>query len=380
MKDLEQIRNEIDIIDDEICQLFIKRMNLAGEVASAKKQSGKMINDGSRESKILYRLSLNTPEELKFYLKELYSTMFSVSKSYQQKLISATSKTVDKLVTALSSWQEKMPFNASVACQGVEGANSGTAARKFFSVCDVNYFKTFEGVFQAVDKGFCEYGVLPIENSTAGSVLEVYDLMKKYSFYIVGSVRVKINHCLVGVSGAEKSGVKKVISHVQAISQCAEYLQKNKIEGEAVENTAVAAKRVAEMADKSVAALCSRECAELYGLKILEENVQDSQDNYTRFILIGKDLKVYSGSDRISVMTSTAHEVGSLSKLLTRFSSLGLNLNKIESRPLPGTDFEFLFYLDFMGDIRDEGVLNLIAELDNSSIRFTFLGAYKETI
>ncbi len=380
MKDLEQIRTEIDKIDDGISELFLERMNLAKEVAESKKESGKMINDATRETKILYRLSQKTPEEYKLYLKELYSTMFSVSKSYQQRLISTKSPTVEKLEKALDGESAKLPFNATVACQGVEGANSGTAARKFFSVCDVNYFKTFESVFSAVDKGFCEYGVLPIENSTAGSVLEVYDLMKKYSFYIVGSVRVKINHCLVGLPTAEKKDVKKVISHQQALSQCAQYIQNNKWDMQPVENTAVAAKWIAENGDKSVVALCSRECAELYGLKILEENVQDNSGNYTRFILISKDLKVYGGSDRISVMTSTAHEVGSLSKLLTRFSSLGLNLSKIESRPLPNSDFEFLFYLDFMGDIRDKGVLNLIAELDNSSIRFTFLGAYKESI
>ncbi len=380
MKDLDQIRNEIDRIDDSMLKLFIERMGLAKEVAENKKQSGKMINDGSRETKILYRLAENTPEEYKLYLKELYSTMFSVSKSYQQRLIKSTSPTVEKLEKAFSSEEKKLPFNATVACQGVEGANSGTAAKKFFNVCDVNYFKTFESVFSAVDKGFCEYGVLPLDNSTAGSVLEVYDLMKRYSFYIVGSVRLKINHCLVAHPTADKKDIKKVISHSQAISQCKEYLTKNNFENQAVENTAVAAKSVMEMCDKTVAALCSRECAELYGLKILEEGVQDNQGNYTRFILISKDLNVYSGSDRISVMTSTSHEVGSLSKMLSRFSSLGLNLNKIESRPLPGTDFEFLFYLDFMGDIKDPGVLNLIAELDNSSIRFTFLGAYKEYI
>ncbi len=377
---LKDIRNEIDKIDDDILKAFLKRMELVKEVAQNKNQTGKAVNDTSREDGIVYRLASKTPDELKYYLKEVYSTMFAVSKSYQSTLISKTSKSVEKIKEAIGKENRKFPVSATVACQGVEGANSGVAAKRIFPICDISYFKNFEGVFTAVDKGFCEFGVLPIENSTAGSVLEVYDLMNKYSFFIARSVRIKINHCLAVIPGAEKSSVKKVISHAQALSQCTEYLKNHKFEAEAVENTAVAAKTVAECNDIAIACLCSKECAEIYGLKILEENVQDNSLNYTRFILISKNLSVYDGSDRISVMTSAPHESGSLSKILARFSALGLSLTKIESRPISGSDFEFLFYFDFEGNVQDNGVLNLIAEMENSSMMFTFLGSYKEII
>ena len=378
--ELKEIRNEIDKIDDGILDLYLKRMELVKEVAKNKTQTGKAVNDNSREDSIVYRLSKNTPEELKFYLKEVYSTIFAVSKSYQSTLISKTSKSVEKIEKVLKKGSSKFPVSATVACQGVEGANSGVAAKRIFPICDISYFKNFEGVFTAVDKGFCEFGVLPIENSTAGSVLEVYDLMNKYSFFIARSIKVKINHCLAVVPGAEKGNIKKVVSHAQALSQCAEYIKNHKFDLEAVENTAVAAKLVAENSDTTIGAICSKECAELYGLKILEENVQDNSLNYTRFILISKDLSVYDGSDRISIMTSAPHESGSLSKILARFSALGLSLTKIESRPISGSDFEFLFYFDFEGNVQDKGVLNLIAEMENSSMMFTFLGSYKEVI
>lgn len=378
--ELKDIRENIDKIDDEILNLFIKRMELAGEVAKSKIQTGKAINDNTRENEIIYRLASKTPEEFKYYLKELYSTMFSVSKSYQSTLVNKTSKSVEKINKALLNEDKNLPVSATVACQGVLGANSGVAAKRFIPICDVSYFKNFEGVFTAVDKGLCEYGVLPIENSTAGSVLEVYDLMNKYNFHIARSIRVKISHCLAVLPGATKADVKKVISHQQALSQCANYIKNCKFDAQAVENTAIAAKAVAESNDKTLGALCSKECAEIYGLKILEENVEDNLNNYTRFILISKELNVYEGSDRISIMTSAPHESGSLSKILARFSALRLNLTKLESRPILGSDFEFMFYFDFEGNVQDKGVINLIAEMENSSLIFNFLGAYKEIL
>ena len=380
MKDLSEIRKELDLIDDELILLYQKRMALSKEVGLNKAKTGKMVNDSERENAIVYRLANKTPSELHLYVKELYKTIFDTSKAYQSNFITLTSKTVERLNEILSKEREIMPITASVACQGIKGANSGDAARKIFPVSNITYFKNFEGVFNAVDKGLCEYGKLPIENSTAGSVLEVYDLMKKYKFHIVKSVRSKIDHCLVGVTGVDIAEIKTVYSHPQALSQCAEYLKKLGIEGVAVENTAVAAKMVAEKGDKTVGALCSSDCASVYGLKILEKCVQDSSSNYTRFICISKELKVYKGADRISVMTSLSHKPGSLNDILSKFSSLGLNLTKIESRPIMNSEFEFMFYFDFFGDVSDKEVKNLIAELENGSDNFAFLGSYSEII
>ncbi len=378
--DLLEIRNKIDSIDDKMLELFLERMDLAKEVAKVKSQTNKKVNDTKREDDILYRLASKTPNEFKIYLKELYTTMFSVSKSYQSTLMDKNSKTVSKLSEIFKSEEKEFPISSSVACQGVEGANSGVAAKKCFPICDVNYFKNFEGVFSAVEKGLCEFGVLPIKNSTAGSVLEVYDLMNKYNFYIVRSIRIKINHCLAVSKNATKDSIKKIISHNQALKQCANYLKSLSVETEAVENTGIGAKIVSESNSDFIAAICSRECAEYYGLKIIDQNIEDNSQNYTRFIIISKNLEVFRGSDRISVMASAPHESGSLSKMLSRFSALGLNLTKLESRPIAGSDFEFLFYFDFEGNIKDKGVLNLIGDLENNSTKFTFLGSYKESL
>ncbi|MBR1983099.1 MAG: bifunctional chorismate mutase/prephenate dehydratase, partial [Clostridia bacterium] len=337
-------------------------------------------NDSEREDAIIYRLSKNVPDQMKIYIKELYKTMFHTSKSYQTTLMNKSSKTADKIEEILSRELQVLPVSAAVACQGIKGANSGAVAKKIFPISDITYFKNFEGVFSAVEKGLCEFGVLPIENSTAGSVSEVYDLMKKYNFSIVRSARVKIEHCLVSRQGVEIGQIKKVISHPQALSQCAEYLKKLGVETEAVENTAVAAKMVGESNDVTLGALCSSDCAEVYGLKILEKSVQDSAVNSTRFICISKNLEIYKGADRISIVMGISHKPGSLNNVIGKFSALGLNLAKIESRPIPNSEFEFMFYFDFEGDVADKKVRNLIAELENGSDKFIFLGAYKELV
>ncbi len=380
MEDLIKIREKIDSIDDEIVKEYIERINLCGMVAEEKKKTGKAVSDLERERKILYRITENVPEKYHTLLKELYSTIFATSKAYQSSLIGSASKTKSAIDKIIEGGLTDLPERAAVACQGVKGANSGTAAEKLFPISDLNYFKTFEGVFSAVESGLCDYGVLPIENSTAGSVLDVYDLMKKYDFHIVRTVRIKIEHCLAAIPGATLSGIKKVVSHPQAISQCSEYIKSHKLDSELGENTAIAAKNVSEQEDKTVAAICSPDCAALYGLQILERAVQNNVNNFTRFICIAKDLEIFKGSDKISVMTALSHRPGSLNEMLMKFSTLGLNLTKIESRPIVGTDFEFMFYFDFEGDITRSDVLNLIAELENSSDKFVFLGSYKEII
>ena len=378
MKDITELRKEIDGIDDKILPLYLKRMEVSGEIGRLKMESSRATTDKNREKEIVYRLAKDVPEDMKLYVKELYDAVFLTSKAYQNRFIKRTSGTVENLKKLLSAPLPEFPVSATVACQGIYGANSGAAAEKLFPISDITYFKNFEGVFSAVEKGLCEFGVLPIENSTAGSVLDVYDLMKKYRFSIVKSVRLRVEHCLAAVNGADMKDIKTVISHPQALSQCAEYIKNKGVTAEAAENTAVAARKVAEAGDKSVAALCTLKSAEAYGLTVLERNVQDSSANYTRFICISKDLRVYKGADKISVMTGLEHKPGSLNRILSSFYALGLNLTKIESRPTAG--FEFTFYFDFDGDVADQGVLNLIADLENGSDKFVFLGSYKETV
>lgn len=378
--DLNEIRNNINDIDDQIIELYKARMDLSKQVGLSKKQTGKAVNDTAREKEIVYRLSQKCPEEIRLYVKELYDAMFYTSKAYQSKFIENKSKTKSLLDEIVLSGVKEFPVDGTVACQGVYGANSTKATDKMLPISSVTYFKTFEGVFNAVEKGLCEYGVLPIENSTAGSVSEVYDLMKKYNFHIVKSVKMQIDHSIAVVKGAKLNNVKKVISHHQALDQCSEYIKTLNVKTEAVENTAIAAKYLSDTQDETVAVICSEDCAKAYGLEVVKSKVQNNQKNYTRFICITKDLRVYKGADKISIMTSLEHTPGSLNKLLSRFYSYGLNLTKIESRPIEGSDFEFMFYFDFDGDILDDSVRSFIAELDNGSQNFKLLGAYKENL
>lgn len=380
MSNLTEIRQKIDDIDNELIELYKKRMELSKEVGVIKSKTSKAVHDGNREKEIVYRLSQKCPEDIRLYVKELYDTIFYASKAYQSNFVINSSPVKNQIDKIIENPLKEFPVDGTVACQGVYGAYSGMATEKIFPISNITYFKTFEGVFNAVEKGLCEYGVLPIENSTAGSVSEVYDLMKKYDFHIVKSVKIQIDHCLAVKNGAEIKDIKTVVSHPQALSQCAEYLKKLGVSAKNVENTAVGAKMVSEGEDKTVAVLCSKECAMLYNLKILEPRVQDSEKNFTRFICITKDLRIYKGADKISIMTSLAHTPGSLNKIVSRFYAFGLNLTKIESRPIEGSDFEFMFYFDFEGDILDPQVRNLIAELDNGSDKFVLLGTYKENV
>lgn len=377
--DLKEIRNKIDNIDDEILALYLKRMELSKEVGLYKAENGVNLTDNKREREIIYRLAQKTNEDMRLYIKEVYDIIFSTSKAYQANFLTKNSlvkEELDKLVEEISEF----PIDGMIACQGIEGANSQMAAEKLFPISNIMYFKNFDGVFNAVEKGFCKFGVLPIENSTAGSVLEVYDLMKKYNFHIVKSIRMAIDHVLAVKKGTPISKIKTIVSHSQALLQCKDYINSLGVEVKAVENTAIGAKIVSESDDDTVAVLCSKDCALIYGLEIVKEKVQNSDKNYTRFICIAKDLKIYSGANKISIMTSLSHTPGSLYKLVSRFYAYGLNLTKIESRPVEGSDFEFMFYFDFEGDILDVQVRNLIAELENGSENFKLLGIYKENL
>ena len=376
---LNELRRQIDGIDDEIKSLYLKRMGVAAEIGALKAETGANVNDFSREKEIVYRITSNVPENMKLYVKELYDTIFLTSKAYQNRYVHKTSPSVEEIKKNLKDVPSEFPLSATVACQGIEGANSGDAAEKLFPISDITYFKNFEGVFSAVEKGLCEYGVLPIENSTAGSVLEVYDLMKKYRFSIVKTVRLRISHCIAARKDVQMKDVTTVYSHPQAISQCSEFIKNAGLKAQTSENTATAAKWLKETDDKTAAVLCSEKCAEFYGLKILKKGVQNNNDNYTRFICISKNLKIFKGADKISVMTGLEHTPGSLNRILSRFYAMGLNLTKIESRPT-GMGFEFMFYFDFEGDIADENVQNLIADLENGSDKFIFLGSYKEIV
>ena len=378
--DLSQYREQIDQIDDELIQLFARRMETAAQIAQWKRQAGKPVMDAGRERAKLLDVMEKCPEEFKDYAVSLYSLLFELSRSYQHRILDSSSALTEQITAAVENTDPLFPKTATVACQGVEGAYSQLACEKLFRLPDIFYFNSFDAVFSAIEKGLCRYGIIPLENSTAGSVNKVYDLMMRHNFRIVRSVRLKVDHNLLVKPGTRMEDIREIYSHEQAINQCARYLQKfSGVKIIPCENTAMAAKYVSE-AGSGAAALSSRSCAKLYGLTCLEESVQDQGNNYTRFICISKDLEIYPGADRTSLMLVLPHTPGSLYKVLSRFYALGINLNKLESRPLPERDFEFMFYFDLDTPVYSPQFIQLMGELQNICEEFNYLGSYSEVI
>ena len=265
-----------------------------------------------------------------------------------------------------------------IAYQGIKGANSYEAAQRLFPESDLTAYKSFDDVFRAVEDGECAYGVLPVENSTAGSVAAVYDLILRYRFYIVGALDLPIDYCLAGLKQSTLGDIEKVISHPQALSQCEQYISRMGFESAACSNTAVAARDTAREKRLNLAAVCSYKAAEEYGLKVLDDHLQDNKNNKTRFIVISKKLYINENANKVSLCFSLPHVTGALFHMLQRFDALGLNLTKIESRPIPDKDFEYLFYLDFSGSVKSEGVTSLLCKLSGELPEFSFLGNYYE--
>ena len=272
------------------------------------------------------------------------------------------------------------PQSATVACQGVEGAYSQMAADKIFPRGNLMFFKTFEAVFDAVESGLCRFGVVPIENSSNGSVRATYDLLRTKNVKIVKSERLCIRHELLAKPGTKLEDIKEIRSHEQALGQCSEFLKTlgADVKITAVANTAMAAQSVANNDDNTVAAIASHSGCEIYGLVPIKQNIQNSDNNYTRFICISRDLEIYPGSSKISLMMTLPHRPGSLSDMLSRFSMMGLNLTKLESRPIPGKDFEFMFYFDLEASVMSPAVVKMLNDLSKTTGTFVFLGNYTE--
>ena len=379
--DLETLRSRIDGIDDQLLKLFKERMDIAAEVARYKKEHNLPVLNTAREREILNRMTELAGEELERYTQVLYSTLFDLSRAHQLQQMGAHAPVADTIEAAKAANLQQFPSKAVVACQGVEGAYSQLACDKLFRSANIIYFRTFDGVFNAVQQGLCQYGILPIENSSAGSVTQVYDLMKQYNFHIARSLRLRIDHCLLAKPGVKLEEITEIVSHEQALSQCSQFIKDHpQIKITVCENTAAAAKVVAESPRRDIAAISSKNCAGLYGLSALAQRVQNSDNNYTRFICISKNFELYPGANKISLMLSTAHSPGALYRLITKFAALQLNLTKLESRPIPGTDFEFMFYFDIDAWVGDPQVVKLLCELQNTLDQFVFLGNYSEVL
>jgi chorismate mutase/prephenate dehydratase len=378
--ELEQLNKQMEAIDEKLGELFVQRMELSAQIAKEKAVQDIVIPDvaAERAARAKFREQAG---DLEGFAGVLYATLQDVSHSYQVIATRKENPLGDRMAKALDTTALLFPEKATVACQGVEGAYSQIATEKLFKEPSISYMSSFEAVFSAISNGFCRYGVLPLENSTAGSVNKIYDLMMQYNFSIVRSVRVKIDHHLLARPGVKLEDVKEIYSHEQAIAQCADFLKAHpQIHVTACENTAVAAKMVAQSDRRDIAALSSHNCAELYGLNTLAASVQDKGNNYTRFICIGKELEIFPGADRTSVMLTTPHKPGSLYRIIARINSLGINLTKLESRPLPDRDFEFMFYFDLDTPVYSPKLVQLMGDLETLCDTFRYLGSYSEII
>lgn len=377
--DLNGIRERINAIDDQMVELFVERMQAAAEVASAKAEKNLPVLDMRREQAVLERVMEKAGEEFEIYVNKLYQTMFDISKSYQAGIMTKETALSEEIMKNIANPPMEFPRKAVVACQGVEGSYAARACNRLFALPSKMYFSNFESVFNAVESGLCKYGVLPIENSSAGSVTEVYDLMVRHKFYIVKSLKLHVSHALLAKPGVKVEDIKEVISHSQALQQCSNFLKANpNMKVTIFENTATAAKFVAESDRTDIAALSSTDCAKLYGLNVLKDGVQNNENNYTRFICIAKDMEIYAGSNKISLMLSVDHRPGSLHEMIGKFACRGINLCKLESRPIPGKDFEFRFYFDLDGSVFSPEMRTVLKDIEQAAESVSFLGCYSE--
>lgn len=376
---LEELRRRIDEVDDGILDLFVRRMEIARDIAGIKRQSGRRVLDASRERAILADVEAKSPADIGGYATVLFSMLMEMSRSYQEQSLNGESPLRAAVEKALASAPPIFPASATVAVAGSEGAYAQLACDRVFKHPDIRYFSSFEGVFDAVEDGTCPFGVVPLENSTAGSVNRVYDLMMQHDFHIVRTVRVKVDHCLLARPGTRMEDVRVVYSHPQAIAQCSLFLEAHPgVRVVPAENTATAARRVAEDGEPGAAAIASRGCAELYGLDILGSAVQNEGANFTRFACIARDLQIYPGADRASLSLVTPHRPGALCRVLSRFYALDVNVRKLESRPLAGRDFEFMFYFDIEIPAADPHFADVLVAIEALTEEFRYLGSYSE--
>lgn len=376
---LADIRDEIDALDERLLALLCRRMDCSREVADYKAAHGLPVLHPAREKEILDRVRDEGEAVQPGYGSAaalVFGMTMDVSRALQHRQLAAGEALRARIRGARNAL---IPATrARVVCQGVPGAFSGEAARRLFPGALPRFVAGFADVFRAVEEGRADYGVLPVENSLAGSVNEVYDLVMAHKFTIAAAAEVRVRHCLLAPRGADPAGLRVVYSHPQALAQCHDFLCGRGLEARSYSNTAAAARMVAEAGDPSWCAVASRDAADLYGLDVVFENIQMVDNNTTRFIAITRELVIPPNANKISLIFSLPHVTGSLYRTLARFAMAGLNLTKLESRPTRNRSFEYLFYLDFEGGLCDPATVDLLCALSEELPAFTFLGNYRE--
>ena len=373
--DLLELRDKLDVIDAQIVELYEKRMDICGQVAEYKIQTGKKVFDKQREAEKIAKVKSLTHNDFNSRgIEELFEQIMSMSRKLQYRMLAENGLLgklpfigVDELDTA----------KARVVFQGAEGAYSQAAMLKYFGD-QVNCFHvdTFRDAMSAIDEGSADFAVLPIENSTAGIVTEIYDLLREYENYIVGEQIIKIEHCLLGVPGTKLEDIKTVYSHPQSLMQSAKYLASKSWQQISMQNNAFAAKKVADEGDKTQVAIAGEHAAAIYGLEILQKGVNHSGSNSTRFIIVTNQKIFKKDATKISLCLELPHESGSLYHMLSHFIYNNLNMTKIESRPIEDRNWEYRFFIDFEGNLSDSAVKNALRGLRDEARSLKILGNY----
>lgn len=383
---LESLRQEIDGLDKNLLKLFEARMLKVSEIADFKKANNLTILDESREEKVLENIKPIVDQSFHEPAERFLKYVMEISRSIQANYIKESTPSISSEInqTDIGSRQVASSGQANfiVGFQGLPGSYSEQALREYFGEDIQNKnLPNFEDVFKTLETGEIDYGVLPLENSFTGGIAEVYDLLCSYGFYIVGEKGIKVEHNLLALPGAGLKDIEEVYSHPQALQQCSSFLRSNSDWNLiSCSNTAVSAKIVSESASMSKAAIASKRAASLYGLTVLRSYINNDSYNYTRFIIIGRNLEIKKESDKISLAVAISHEPGSLYRVLSHFVKNDLNMLKIESRPILNKPWEYLFYVDFEGSLEDEKVKEAVKGIKEDSTYFQMLGIYQADI
>lgn len=375
---LDDIRREIDGIDSRLLDLFVQRMRAVERVTEEKISRSLPVVSQSREDTVLRRAKDASPAELSGYATAFFYYLMELSKNRERDLIRSRTNEESAFIRSLNRHRPEIQ-HPKVVVQGVRGSYSTSAALAMYPDGELSFVERWENVLDEVAFGNVDYGVLPVENSAAGSVIEVYDLLLSNRFYIVKAKPIPVRHCLLGVRGAHLSDIRAVYSHPHAFPQCSAFFRDHRrLQKIPYINTAAAAQKVARDGRPDTAALASADCAHLYGLDILAEAVQDTDGNCTRFISISRQLEMPEDANKISIVFTLPHITGSLYRALARFALNGLSITKIESRPNAEKNFEYYFYLDFIGSLKSRMTLSLLSSLSEELPSFSFLGNYRE--
>ena len=373
--DLQKLRGRIDDIDAQIVALYEKRMDVCAQVAEYKIETGKKVFDRAREEEKLRRIRAMAHNDFNAQgLGELFEQLMSMSRKLQYRLLAERGSMGNLPFIGVESLDRG---RARVVFQGAEGAYSQAAMVQYFGD-KVNSFhvETFRDAMIAIDEGSADFAVLPIENSTAGIVSEIYDLLAEFENYIVGEQIIRIEHCLMALPQAELSDIRTVYSHPQSLMQSARFLGSHEWQQISMQNNAFAAEKVARDGDKSQAAVASEYAASLYGLKVLKKGINHSSTNSTRFIIVTNQKIFLEDAGKVSICFEIPHESGSLYHMLSHFIYNHLNMNRVESRPIEGRNWEYRFFIDFDGNLADSSVKNALRGLREEARNLRILGNY----